>query len=251
MAAERRGTETPADPALAGQSSAGLVASARPVRDGIGLGLAVGVSGIAFGAAAVSSGLSAWQACALSLLAFTGASQFALAGVIASGGSLLAGTVSAILLGSRNTLYGLRLAGVLRPRGLRRLVAAVGVIDETTAVTLAQPDPPAARKGFWATFCCLYLTWNLSTLAGALGAGKIGSPQAFGLDVVGPAAFLALIWPRLKAGRTERAVALAAVAVALATTPVLPVGVPIILAATAALAGALAGPGPRQYDDPA
>ncbi len=251
MPAESRSTR-PADPALAGQSPAEqAAASARPVRDGIVLGLAVGASGIAFGAAAVSSGLSTWQACALSLLAFTGASQFALAGVIASGGSLLAGTVSAILLGSRNTLYGLRLAGVLRPRGLRRLLAAAGVIDETTAVTLAQPDPPSARKAFWATFCCLYLTWNLSTLAGALGAGKIGSPQAFGLDVVGPAAFLALIWPRLKAGRTERAVALAAAAIALATTPVLPVGVPIILAAIAALAGALAVPSPRRPEHPA
>jgi predicted branched-subunit amino acid permease len=221
------------------------------VRDGIGLGLAVGVSGLAFGAAAVSSGLSAWQACALSLLAFTGASQFALAGVIATGGSLLAGTAGAILLGSRNALYGLRLAGVLRPRGPLRLLAAAGVIDETTAVTLAQPDAPAARKGFWATFCCLYLTWNASTLAGALGAGRVGSPQALGLDVVGPAAFLALIWPRLKAGRTERAVALAGAAIALGTTPVLPVGVPVILAAVAALAGALAGPGGRQPEGPA
>src|SRR5260370_32422239 len=104
----------------------------RPVRDGVGLGLAVGVSGLAFGAAAVSSGLSSWQACALSLFAFTGASQFALAGVIASGGSLLAGTAGAILLGSRNTLYGLRLAGLL-PAGPRRYIAALGVIDETTA----------------------------------------------------------------------------------------------------------------------
>ena len=214
----------------------------RPVRDGIGLGLAVGVSGVAFGAAAVSSGLTVWQACALSLLAFTGASQFALAGVIASGGSLLAGTAGAILLGSRNTLYGLRLAEVLRPRGLRRVPAALGVIDETTAITLAQPDPAAAKKAFTATFWCLYLTWNLATAGGALGAGRIGSPQAFGLDVVGPAAFLALIWPRLKSGRTERLVALAGVALALATTTVLPVGVPVILAATAALAGALAGP---------
>ena len=214
----------------------------RPVRDGVGLGLAVGVSGVAFGAAAVSSGLTAWQACVLSLLAFTGASQFALAGVIASGGSLLAGTAGAILLGSRNTLYGLRLAEVLRPRGLFRLPAAVAVIDETTAITLAQPGPAAAKKAFTATFWCLYLAWNLATLGGALGAGRIGSPQAFGLDVVGPAAFLALIWPRLKSGRTERLVALAAVALALATTSVLPVGVPVILAATTALAGALAAP---------
>ncbi len=220
----------------------GAVGRARPVRDGVGLGLAVGVSGVAFGAAAVSSGLSTWQACALSLLAFTGASQFALAGVIATGGSLLAGTAGAILLGSRNALYGLRLADVLRPRGGRRLIAALGVIDETTAVTLAQPSPDAARTGFTATFCCLYLTWNLATLAGAVGAGRIGSPQSFGLDVVGQAAFLALIWPRLRAGRNERFVALAGAAIALGTTPLLPVGVPVILAATAALAGALATP---------
>jgi len=216
---------------------------ARPVRDGVGLGLAVGVSGVAFGAAAVSSGLSAWQACALSLLAFTGASQFALAGVIASGGSLLAGTAGAILLGSRNTLYGLRLADLLRPRGARRLLlTALGVIDETTAVSLAQPDPDAARAAFTATFCCLYLTWNLATLAGAVGAGRIGSPQSFGLDVVGPAAFLALIWPRLRSGRPERLVAVGGVTIALGMTPLLPVGVPVILAATAALGGALASP---------
>jgi 4-azaleucine resistance transporter AzlC len=219
------------------------VTAARPVRDGVGLGLAVGVSGLAFGAAAVSSGLTTWQACALSLFAFTGASQFALAGVIAGGGSLLAGSAGAMMLGSRNTLYGLRLAETLQLRGWRKPLAAVGVIDETTAIALAQPDPPAMRTGFWATFCCLYVTWNLSTLAGALGAGKVGSPQAFGLDVVGPAAFLALIWPRLRDGRIERWVALAGVVIALGTTPVLPAGVPVILAALAALAGALAAPG--------
>jgi predicted branched-subunit amino acid permease len=221
---------------------AGGATRARPVRDGVGLGLAVGVSGIAFGAAAVSSGLSTWQACALSLLAFTGASQFALAGVIAAGGSLLAGTAGAVLLGSRNTLYGLRLASLLRARGPLRLLTALGVIDETTAITLAQPDPAAARKGFAVTFWCLYVTWNLATLAGALGANKLGSPQTFGLDAVGPAAFLALIWPRLRAGGTERLVALGAVAIAVGMTPVLPVGVPVILAATAALAAALAAP---------
>jgi predicted branched-subunit amino acid permease len=212
---------------------------AKPVRDGIGLGLAVGVSGLAFGAAAVSSGLTAWQACALSALAFTGASQFALAGAMASGGGLVAGTVGAILLGSRNALYGLRLADLLRVRGPSRLLAAVGVIDETTAVALAQPDRGAARAGFSATFITLYLTWNACTLAGALGAGQLGSPQRLGLDVVGPAAFLALIWPRLRSGRTERAVGLLGAAIALGCTPLLPTGVPVILAALAAVAGAL------------
>jgi predicted branched-subunit amino acid permease len=210
-----------------------------PVRDGVGLGLAVGVSGLAFGAAAVSSGLTAWQACALSALAFTGASQFALAGAMATGGGLVAGTLGAILLGSRNALYGLRLADLLRVSGPRRLLTAVGVIDETTAVALAQPDRSSARVGFTATFITLYLTWNACTLAGALGAGQLGSPQRLGLDVVGPAAFLALIWPRLRAGRTERAVGLLGAAIALGCTPVLPTGVPVILATLAAVAAAL------------
>src|SRR5215475_15266732 len=161
----------------------------RPVRDGLLLGLAVGVSGLAFGAAAVGSGLNVLQNCVLSLLAYTGAFQFALAGTIAAGGSLFAGSAGAILLGSRNTLYSLRLAGLLRVRGAGRLVLAQGVTDESTA------------------------------LARAIGAGSIGSPQSFGLDVIGPAAFLALIWPRLSAGRTERLVGAGGAAIAIATTP--------------------------------
>jgi predicted branched-subunit amino acid permease len=220
----------------------------RPVRDGVALGLAVGTSGIAFGAAAVGSGMTVAQACALSLLAFTGASQFALTGAVASGGGLAVGVAGAILLGSRNALYSLRLAGLLPRRGVRRLIAAHGVIDETTAVATAQPDAAAARLGFRATFITIYLTWNLTTLLGAFGAGRLGSPQSLGIDVVGPAAFLALIWPRLRAGRTERAVGLAGAAIALATTPFLPPGVPVILAATAALAGALVSPGSSRAD---
>jgi predicted branched-subunit amino acid permease len=212
----------------------------RPVRDGVLLGLAVGVSGLAFGAAAVSSGLSVLQTCVLSLLAYTGASQFALAGTIAAGGSLLAGAAGAILLGSRNTLYSLRLAGLLQVRGLPRLAIAQGVTDESTALALAQPDRASARAGFRATFISLYLTWNAATLAGAVGAGSIGSPESLGLDVIAPAAFLALIWPRLAAGRTERLVGAGGAAIAIMATPLLPPGAPIILAAAAALAGALA-----------
>jgi len=206
------------------------------------LGLAVGTSGLAFGAAAVSSGLTAVQACVLSLLAYTGASQFALAGVVAAGGSLVAGAASAVLLGSRNALYGLRLAGLLQVRGPARLLAAHGVIDESTAIALAQPDGASARAGFRATFASLYLSWNLTTAIGALGAGRLGSPQSIGLDVIGPAAFLALIWPRLRAGWTERGVGLLGAVIALAATPFCPPGVPVILAASAALAGALAVP---------
>jgi predicted branched-subunit amino acid permease len=237
-------------PANGSGQAAGGQRRSSPARDGMALGLAVGTSGLAFGAAAVSSGLSPAQACVLSLLTFTGASQFALAGAAATGG-LAAGVAGAVLLGSRNTLYGLRLSSLLQVRGPRRLLAAHGVIDETTAIALAQPTPVAARAGFRATFATLYLTWNLATLIGAVGAGKLGSPQTYGLDVVGPAAFLALIWPRLRAGRTERGVALLGAAIALAATPFLPPGVPVILAATAALAGALMTPAPEPGTGPA
>ncbi|GAA4977739.1 putative branched-subunit amino acid permease [Nonomuraea thailandensis] len=205
------------------------------VRDGLGVGLAVGLSGIAFGAAAVTAGLSVPQACVLSLLAFTGASQFALTGAVAAGGDLVAATLGALLLGGRNTLYGLRLANLLRVRGPRRLLAAHGVIDETTAVTMAQPDPRAARTGFVTTFASLYIAWNLSTLAGAYGTSFLGDPAVLGLDVVGPVAFLAILWPRLAESAELRWLAAGAAAIALCATPFLPAGVPVLLSAAVVL----------------
>ncbi|WP_433441995.1 AzlC family ABC transporter permease [Nonomuraea sp. CA-141351] len=205
------------------------------VRDGLGVGVPVGLSGVAFGAAAISAGLSVPQACVLSLLTFTGASQFALTGAVGAGGDLVAATLSALLLGGRNTLYGLRLADLLRVRGPRRLLVAHGVIDETTAVTLAQPTEEAARTGFTVTFASLYITWNLTTLAGAYGASSLGDPGVLGLDVVGPAAFLAILWPRLADGAQLRRLAAVAAAIALCATPFLPPGVPVLLSAAAVL----------------
>jgi predicted branched-subunit amino acid permease len=209
------------------------------VRNGLGVGFAVGLSGVAYGAAAVAAGLDVTQTCALSLLAFSGASQFALIGVVAGGGNLVAGAVGAVLLGGRNALYGLRLAGALGVRGWRRLLTAHVVIDETTAVATAQEGQRAVRAGFWATAVPIFTTWNLMTLLGALGAASLGNPRTYGLDVVGPAAFLALLWPRLRSGGAERRVAVLAALVAVAGTPLLPPGVPVMLAAITALAGVL------------
>jgi 4-azaleucine resistance transporter AzlC len=221
-------------------------------RDGLGVGLAVGMSGVAFGAASVAAGIGVPQTCALSLVAFTGASQFALVGVVAGGGNLIAGALGAVLLGGRNTLYALRLAETLRVHGWRRLFTAHVIIDETTAVATAQPNPQAARTGFWATAISLFTVWNLATLLGAVGASRLGDPNTYGLDVVGPAAFLGLLWPRLRAGATERRVALLAAVVAVATTPLLPPGIPVMLAALAALAGTVRrGAHPHDRAEPA
>lgn len=197
------------------------------------MGLAVGLYGAAFGAASISAGLSVAQTCALSLLMFTGASQFALVGVLGAGGSAVAAVASALLLGARNTLYGVRLSASLDWRGPRRGLAAHGVIDETTAMALAVPRPDLVRTAFSVTGVALFLGWNLSTLLGALGSQGLGEGSRAALDAVVPAAFLALLWPRLRAGALDRRVALGGAVVALAFTPLVAPGVQVMLAATA------------------
>ena len=209
------------------------------VRDALGVGLAVGASGLAFGVAGATAHLTVWQTCALSLLVFTGASQFALVGALAAGAAPLAAVAGALFLGVRNCLYGLRLGPRLGLRRALRPFAAQVVIDETAAVALVQPDRRSTRIGFTVTGVSLYLVWNLTTLAGALGAGALGDPTRYGLDAAGPAVFLALLWPRLREGGEERSVALLGALLALAAVPLLPAGVPVLLAVLAVPAVAL------------
>lgn len=179
------------------------------------------------------SGLTVWQTCALSLLVFTGASQFALVGALAAGGNPLTAAAGAFFLGVRNAFYGLRLSQLLALPRVVRPFAAQWVIDETTAVSLAQRDRRGARIGFAVTGLSLYVLWNLTTLLGALGAEAIGDTDAWGLDAAGPAVFLALLAPMLKT-TTERVAAGLAVLLGLGLLPVLPGGAPVLVAALAA-----------------
>ncbi|MGW7357613.1 AzlC family ABC transporter permease [Streptomyces sp. NPDC054802] len=203
------------------------------VRDALGVGIAVGLSGFAFGVTSAGAGLTLLQTCALSLLVFTGASQFALVGAIAAGGNPLAAVAGAFFLGVRNAFYGLRLSQLLALPRLVRPLAAHWVIDETTAVALAQPTRRSVRIGFTVTGVTLYVLWNLTTLLGALGAEALGDTNAWGLDAAGPAVFLALLAPMLRTA-TERAVGALAVLLGLGFLPVLPAGVPVLVAALAA-----------------
>ena len=217
------------------------------LRDSMGVAIATGAYAISFGAIALAGGLNVWQTLALSLLMFTGASQFGLIAVIAGGGAPLAGAATAIMLGARNALYGLRLAEILRVSGLRRLGAAQLVIDESTAMSIGRDTDRAARLGFYATGLGVFTLWNIGTLVGAVGASWLSDPRALGLDAAAPAAFLALLAPRLR-GRELWALALVAAVVAVLAVPLVPVGVPVLLAG---LVGVIAGLIPRKGTTPA
>jgi 4-azaleucine resistance transporter AzlC len=209
------------------------------VRDGVAVGVATGAYGVSFGALGVAAGLDVAQTCAMSLLLFTGASQFALVGVLASGGNPLSGALTALLLGSRNTLYGLRLAPLLDWHGWRRAGAAHLLIDESTAMSVTRDSGEAARVGFLSTGLAVFVFWNLFTFLGAIAGNLIGDPRSYGLDAAVGGAFLALLWPRLADPR-NRVIAVVAAAVALGVVPLTAAGVPVLVAGgVALLAGVL------------
>ena len=221
-------------------------ATAALVRDGIGVGLATGLYGVSFGAVSVAAGLSVLQTCALSLVMFTGASQFAFVGVAAAGGAPISGAATALMLGTRNTLYGLKLAPLLGFAGWRRATTAHLVIDESTAMSVTRTTRAAARTGFLATGLAVFALWNTFTLVGAVAGNLIGDPRTYGLDAAVGGAFLALLWPRLADPR-NRVIAVCAAAVALGVVPVTAAGVPVLVAGGVAL---LAGLLTRSAADP-
>ena len=202
-------------------------------RESFVLALATGLVGVTFGAFADSAGFSLAQAMVLSSLTFTGASQFAAVSVIGSGGTPLAAVGSALLLAARNSLYGPVVAPLLRTKSLgRRAVAAHFVIDETTAMATAQKDPEAGRDAFWFTGVWLFIFWNLGTMAGVVAGSSLEDPQAWGLDAAFPAAFVVLLVPHIKTRPGQSTAALGAL-ITLVAVPLVPVGLPMLLAALA------------------
>lgn len=205
-------------------------------RESLGVVFATSAYGISFGALAVASGLDVWQTCVLSLLMFTGGSQFAFVGVFTAGGlaALPSAIASAALLGVRNVAYGMRMSPIVGGGPARKAAAAHFTIDESTAVAISQSEPRLRRIGFWVTGIGIFVGWNITTLIGALVGDVLGDPKTWGLDAAAAAAFLALLWPRLRQ-RQAIAVGIAAAVVAAALTPFLMPGLPVLVAAVVAI----------------
>lgn len=206
------------------------------IRSAVSVAVAVSAYGISFGALAVTAGLTIWQTSVLSLLMFSGGSQFALIGLIATGGAAAgpAAIAAATLLGTRNALYSIRMSPIIGPGFLKRVAAGWVTIDESTAVATTQPTLATQRLGFWITGIGIFIGWNITSFIGALLGDLIGDVRSFGLDAAAAAAFLGLLWPRLKQLQPV-VVAVAAAVVATVLTPWLPPGIPIIAAALVAV----------------
>lgn len=207
--------------------------SSPAVRIGLSLSVATGLYGISFGALSVAAGLTFWQTVALSALMFTGGSQFAFIGVLSGGGAGASALGAATLLGVRNAVYGMSMNALVRPRGWKRVLAAHVTIDESNAAASSQTDPVEERRGFWVAGLGVWVLWNLFTVLGALLGNALGDPARWGLDGAAVAAFLGLLWPRLSAREPVAVAAVCALVTAL-TIPVLPPGVPILVAAVVA-----------------
>lgn len=219
-------------------------------REALGVSVATGLYGVSFGALSVAAGLSVVQTIVLSLIMFSGGSQFAFVGVVAAGGGGPAAVATGALVGVRNALYGARMAPLLGVRGPRRLLAAQLTIDESTAVATAQSEQRAVREGFWWTGVGIYVLWNSFVTLGAFAGNALGDPRTWGLDAAAAAAFLALVWARL-ADPVARWVGLGAAVVALALTPVLPAGLPVLAAAAVAVVVGWVRPGVARPAAPA
>ncbi|TFC32507.1 AzlC family ABC transporter permease [Cryobacterium sp. TMT2-42-4] len=202
-------------------------------RVGLSIAVATGLYGISFGALSVSSGLDIWQTSALSLLLFSGGSQFAFIGVIAGGGSGAAAASAAALLGIRNAVYGMQLNALLHPRGWRRFAAAQVTIDESLATSTGQTVLVEQKRGFWVAGLGIFVLWNIFTLIGALAGDAVGDPKQWGLDGAAVAAFLGLLWPRLRSKEAGAIAAVCALATVLTVPFVFP-GAPILVAAVVA-----------------
>jgi 4-azaleucine resistance transporter AzlC len=202
------------------------------LRDAVTIAVAVGLIGASFGLISASRGVPYVQTQGMSLLVFAGGSQFVLLGGIGSG--LAAAVVSALLLNARHVAFGLAVAPLVGGPPWRRALSSHIIVDESTAYALAQPDPRRSRQGLYVVGALLFVAWQVGTAVGAL-AGEAVDHRSLGIDAAFPAGMLALLVPQLR-DRQTRLTALAAAGTAVALTPLLTPGAPMLAAALVALA---------------
>ncbi|MGW5429617.1 AzlC family ABC transporter permease [Streptomyces sp. NPDC004059] len=199
-------------------------------RDSSLVWLAGGIVGVSFGAVSVAGGLPVWVPVAMSLVVYAGSAQFSAVGVLLAGGGPIAAAATGLLLNTRTAAFGLAVADIIGTGRASRLLGAHLVTDETVAFALAQSDPVRQRRAFWISGLGLFAVWNIGVPAGALAGDALGDTARYGLDAAFPAVLVALVLPQLRTDATVRRCALLGAVIALALTPAVPAGVPVLLA---------------------
>ncbi|MET8804786.1 AzlC family ABC transporter permease [Streptomyces sp. NPDC004546] len=200
------------------------------VRDSSLVWLAGGIVGVSFGAVSVAGGLPVWVPVVMSLVVYAGSAQFSAVGVLLAGGGPIAAAATGLLLNTRTAAFGLAVADIIGTGRASRLLGAHLVTDETVAFALAQSDPVRQRRAFWVSGLGLFAVWNIGVLAGALAGDALGDTARYGLDAAFPTVLVALVLPQLRTDAAVRRCALLGAAIALALTPAVPAGVPVLLA---------------------
>jgi predicted branched-subunit amino acid permease len=204
------------------------------IRAGVGFGAAAFVVGVSFGVVAQPT-MGSVAPIVMSVFVFAGSAQFGSTAVLAAGGGALTAIATGTMLNARFLAMGVAAAPSLRGGRLRRAAEGQAVVDASWALA-ARSEGGFNREALLGATLPQYPAWVLGTVAGVLLGGAIGDPADYGLDAIFPAFFLALLAAEL--GR-ERVVAVVIVAgtITLALTPLLPAGLPVLCASTAALLG--------------
>jgi 4-azaleucine resistance transporter AzlC len=200
------------------------------LRDSSLVWLASGIVGVSFGAISVAGGLPVWVPVMMSLVVYAGSAQFSAVGVLMAGGGPFAAVATGLLLNTRTAAFSLAVAEIIGRSRATRFLGAHLVTDETVAFALAQADPARRRAAFWISGLGLFAVWNTGVLIGAFAGGALGDTATYGLDAAFPAVLAALVLPSLRADTAVRRAAALGALLALAVTPAVPAGVPVLLA---------------------
>jgi 4-azaleucine resistance transporter AzlC len=195
-------------------------------------GLAVFAIAVSFGVLARPL-MGAVTPIVMSVVVFSGAAQFGALAVLASGGGVGAAIAAGVLLNARYLAMGLALAPSLRGGPLSRAAFAMTTVDASWAAA-SRGDGTFDPWYMVGASAPQYVGWVLGTVIGVLLGSRIGNPSTYGLDALFPAFFVALLYEEVH-GRRKLAAACGGAAIAVALTPVLPAGLPILVAAAAAV----------------
>lgn len=173
--------------------------------------------GIIFGALAVSSGLTAGAAAAMSAFVFAGSSQFVAAGLVANGTGLAIIVLTTFVVNLRHMLYSASLAPRMQHLPQRWLLPLGFALTDESFLVVAERyqrnDPSPYKHWFFAgSALFMYTNWQICTWIGIVAGQAIPNPASWGLDFALAVTFIGMLVPGLRSRPVVACVVVAAAA---------------------------------------